>query len=214
MWEMACSLEVSHKPLLVLQVDVEVPQNSSEQGTLIMKLVDSLRLRPPPGERGARTPSTSPPARRSLFSMSALTTAASAGTDGSAPESSPRSWFSLWPAEPKAASAPAKPTADLDADHGLAAADLGDDHRLVAMICYMHQAHHYVVFVRRLSASDEWIFFNDLPSLPSLKGLGKRREIPNWSSVARECAKCLLCPRALFYESSVKAELALRPKAA
>merc|ERR1719382_810636 len=45
---------------------------------------------------------------------------------------------------------------------GGAKPDLGGDHQLVAMMCYMFKAHHYVVFCRRLSDKG-WRFFNDIP---------------------------------------------------
>mmetsp|Transcript_115079 Transcript_115079/g.365622 ORF Transcript_115079/g.365622 Transcript_115079/m.365622 type:complete len:191 (+) Transcript_115079:200-772(+) len=87
-----------------------------------------------------------------------------------------------------------------------AGADLGYDHRLVAMICYMHRVAHYVVFCRGLSEDDRWLFFNDLPGMTS----GAARELTGWTSVARECARFELCPRVLLYESPSSARKAIR----
>jgi len=84
------------------------------------------------------------------------------------------------------------------------AADLGVEHKLVSMICYMDELKHYVVFCRRLSDSDCWIFFNDLPGLAR----GAMRELFGWGTVARECANFSLCPRLLLYESTLVAERA------
>eukprot|EP00927_Polykrikos_kofoidii_P046050 TRINITY_DN40238_c0_g1_i1.p1 TRINITY_DN40238_c0_g1~~TRINITY_DN40238_c0_g1_i1.p1 ORF type:complete len:590 (-),score=115.67 TRINITY_DN40238_c0_g1_i1:47-1711(-) len=83
--------------------------------------------------------------------------------------------------------------------------DLGEEHRLVAMICYMESVSHYVVFCRRQSAAGRWRLFNDLDDLAS----GVRRELNSWAEVAHECARYELRPKVLFYESSPAAERAL-----
>merc|ERR1712190_58696 len=84
-------------------------------------------------------------------------------------------------------------------------ADLGSEHRLVAMVCFMEASQHYVVFCRRQSNPNSWLFFNDLPGLAR----GMRREYHGWSSVAHECARFELRPKVLFYESTAAASRAV-----
>mmetsp|Transcript_43555 Transcript_43555/g.79305 ORF Transcript_43555/g.79305 Transcript_43555/m.79305 type:complete len:499 (-) Transcript_43555:33-1529(-) len=83
--------------------------------------------------------------------------------------------------------------------------DLGQDHRLVAAICYMPAYAHYVVFCRRVSHRTHWLLFNDLPGLAE----GAPEELPSWAAVAHECARFELVPKVLLYESSDCARVAL-----
>jgi len=85
-------------------------------------------------------------------------------------------------------------------------ADLGPGHMLIALICYIEEFQHYVVFCRRLSNASCWIFFNDLPGLAR----GALRMLEDWKSVAQECAHYALCPRLLLYENAVAAEEAFK----
>eukprot|EP00933_Yihiella_yeosuensis_P052301 TRINITY_DN50329_c0_g1_i1.p1 TRINITY_DN50329_c0_g1~~TRINITY_DN50329_c0_g1_i1.p1 ORF type:complete len:540 (+),score=104.77 TRINITY_DN50329_c0_g1_i1:132-1751(+) len=84
-------------------------------------------------------------------------------------------------------------------------ADLGKSHRLVAMICYMETFAHYVVFCRRQSESNTWLFFNDLPGLVK----GAPQEYRGWAAVAHECARLELRPKVLLYESASNASCAM-----
>lgn len=86
-----------------------------------------------------------------------------------------------------------------------AAADIGEGHRLISVICYMEACRHYVVFCRRLSNADAWLFFNDIPGLTR----GALKELDGWDSVARACARYMCCPRVLLYENSTAAEEAV-----
>jgi hypothetical protein len=86
-----------------------------------------------------------------------------------------------------------------------ATADIGDGHRLISVICYMEACRHYVVFCRRLSNVDAWLFFNDIPNLTR----GALKELDGWDSVARTCSRYMLCPRVLIYENSKAAEEAV-----
>lgn len=79
-------------------------------------------------------------------------------------------------------------------------------HSLVALICYMDNFRHYVVFCRGLSGKQRWLFFNDLPGLAR----GTPKELEGWDSVVRECAAYELCPRMLLYESTALAGAALK----
>ncbi|CAE7548921.1 nramp1 [Symbiodinium natans] len=81
-------------------------------------------------------------------------------------------------------------------------ADLGDSHNLVAMICYIEAVAHYVVFCRRQSDDNCWLFFNDLPGVAR----GIRKEFFGWVAIAHECARFELRPKVLLYESAKKAE--------
>jgi len=85
-------------------------------------------------------------------------------------------------------------------------ADLGDEHKLVAMICFMQAYAHYVVFCRRVSDEARWLLFNDLPRLTP----GARAELRDWAGVAHECARFHLHPKVLLYESPAAAERAAR----
>lgn len=85
-------------------------------------------------------------------------------------------------------------------------ADLGDSHRLAAVICYMETFEHYVVFCRRQSSEHCWLLFNDLPGLSQ----GIRRQLSSWAAVAHECARFELRPKVLLYESHVQAQRALQ----
>jgi len=86
--------------------------------------------------------------------------------------------------------------------------DLGTSYRLVSMICYIEEVQHYVVFCRRLSDANHWMFFNDLPALAR----GARHELCGWQSVCHECARYGLCPRMLVYESRETATSRARSK--
>lgn len=88
--------------------------------------------------------------------------------------------------------------------------DLGDDYRLVAMICYMEEFKHYVVFCRTQSDPSSWMFFNDLPGIAS----GARRRLHSWRSVARNCGRFGACPKTLIYESDTSAETFFEKEAA
>ncbi|CAK0849359.1 unnamed protein product, partial [Prorocentrum cordatum] len=81
-------------------------------------------------------------------------------------------------------------------------ADLRENHHLVAMICFMEQFQHYVVFCRCLSGSDEWLFFNDLPGTGSNSGSYR---LSGWSGVANACARYEACPKMLLYENPAAA---------
>ncbi|CAE7896222.1 nramp1 [Symbiodinium microadriaticum] len=81
-------------------------------------------------------------------------------------------------------------------------ADLGDSHHLVAMICYIEAFQHYVVFCRRQSDDNCWLFFNDLPGVAR----GVRKEFFGWVAIAHECARFELRPKVLLYESPLKAQ--------
>lgn len=74
---------------------------------------------------------------------------------------------------------------------------LGNGHRLVALVCYMHHLQHYVAFCRRQSNSLRCCFFNDLPELTN--GVPKEVE---WQSVPDICGKYSLTPRLILYECS------------
>lgn len=84
-------------------------------------------------------------------------------------------------------------------------ADLGDDHRLVAMICFMESFAHYVVFCRRMSDPNRWLFFNDLPGTAN----GAQRELLGWAAVSHECGRFELRPKMLLYESPARAREAV-----
>eukprot|EP00929_Paragymnodinium_shiwhaense_P123082 TRINITY_DN9653_c0_g1_i1.p1 TRINITY_DN9653_c0_g1~~TRINITY_DN9653_c0_g1_i1.p1 ORF type:complete len:511 (+),score=83.62 TRINITY_DN9653_c0_g1_i1:96-1628(+) len=88
-------------------------------------------------------------------------------------------------------------------------ADLGESHRLVAMICFMESFSHYVVFCRRVSEKNNWMFFNDIPGLTS----GAMRELPGWAAVSHECARLQLLPKVLLYESQVCAQQNVQARA-
>jgi hypothetical protein len=75
-------------------------------------------------------------------------------------------------------------------------ADLGNHHKLVALVCYMWNLQHYVTFCRRQSAPSRCLFFNDLPNLTT----GAPREV-EWSDVPKVCGQYLLTPRLALYES-------------
>lgn len=84
-------------------------------------------------------------------------------------------------------------------------ADLGEEHRLVAAICYMDQFAHYVVFCRRQSEAGHWRLFNDIEGVAH----GALRDLHSWAEVAHECARHELRPKVLFYESLAAAERAV-----
>lgn len=89
-------------------------------------------------------------------------------------------------------------------------ADLGLSHGLVSVICYQAQFSHYVVFCRRQSNTNSWMFFNDLPGLAR----DARRELPSWEAVAHECARLELQPKVLLYEDPARAQAAIASKEA
>merc|ERR1712113_911189 len=81
---------------------------------------------------------------------------------------------------------------------------MGSDSRLVAMICFMEQFCHYVVFCRSLSGTgEEWLFFNDLPGTGSQNA---RHRLPDWRTVASACYRYEACPKMLLYENSKAAQ--------
>ncbi|CAE7773092.1 nramp1 [Symbiodinium pilosum] len=84
-------------------------------------------------------------------------------------------------------------------------ADLGDSHSLVAMICYIEAFAHYVVFCRRQSDDNCWLFFNDLPGVAR----GVHKEFYGWAAIAHECARFELRPKVLLYDSAKKAQEAM-----
>lgn len=88
-------------------------------------------------------------------------------------------------------------------------AELGDAHRLVAMICYMETFRHYVVFCRRQTHGPEWLFFNDMPKLDGMAN-SAFRELPDWTAVAHQCARCEMRPTLLLYENVVAAQAAVK----
>lgn len=77
-------------------------------------------------------------------------------------------------------------------------ADLGQEHRLVSLVCFMHDLQHYVAFCRRRSMPSKCIFFNDLPRLTP----GAEKEL-SWSAVPAMCSKFRLTPRLVLYEADV-----------
>lgn len=83
--------------------------------------------------------------------------------------------------------------------------DMGPDHHLVALVCFMHNLQHYVTFCRRQRNPSRCVFFNYLPTLTS----GAAKEI-SWSEVPSMCARFSLCPRLALYESESAADQALQ----
>lgn len=86
------------------------------------------------------------------------------------------------------------------AEHG----DMGHDHVLVALVCYMWNIRHYVAFCRRQCQPSRCIFFNDLPTLTK----GAPREVA-WREVPDMCYRYALTPRLALYESQGAAKAAL-----
>lgn len=79
-------------------------------------------------------------------------------------------------------------------------ADLGAQHHLMTLVCFMWHLQHYVAFCRRQSEPSRCLFFNDLPELT--------RDAPRdltWSEVPDLCSKYGLTPRLAFYESHAAA---------
>lgn len=74
-------------------------------------------------------------------------------------------------------------------------ADLGPQHRLVAMVCFMWDLQHYVTFCRRQSDETLCLFFNDLPDLT--RGVARENA---WDEVPELCGRFLMSPRLLLYE--------------
>jgi hypothetical protein len=73
--------------------------------------------------------------------------------------------------------------------------DLGPQHRLVSLVCYMWDVQHYVAFCRRQRDAERCIFFNDLPELTE----GTLGEYA-WCDVPALCEKHFLTPRLALYE--------------
>lgn len=84
-------------------------------------------------------------------------------------------------------------------------ADLGERHRLVAMICYMEEFRHYIIFCRSLSDANRWLLFNDLPGTAQ----GVQKEYAAWRSVSEACSLVDAIPKMCLYESSAAATRAL-----
>jgi len=84
-------------------------------------------------------------------------------------------------------------------------ADLGERHRLVAMICYMEEFRHYIIFCRSLSDANRWLLFNDLPGTAQ----GVQKEYAAWHSVSEACSLVDAIPKMCLYESSAAATRAL-----
>lgn len=73
---------------------------------------------------------------------------------------------------------------------------LGQQHRLVAICCFMWNYSHYVVFCQRQSDTTKCIFFNDLPTVTP----EAPREV-EWKDVPALCEKYCLAARFALYES-------------
>lgn len=90
---------------------------------------------------------------------------------------------------------PTSPDSDEDFDD-FPEADLGPNHHLISLVCYMWNLHHYVAFCRRQQEPGKCLFFNDLPALTA----GSPREML-WEEVPDMCFKFSLTPRLALYES-------------
>lgn len=90
---------------------------------------------------------------------------------------------------------PNSPASDEDLDE-LLEADMGRTHRLVSLVCYMWNIHHYVAFCTRQHSPGSCLFFNDLPALTA----GFPREMA-WKEVPDMCFNFCLTPRLALYES-------------
>merc|ERR1712146_225614 len=75
--------------------------------------------------------------------------------------------------------------------------DLGQSHRLVAMILYMDYPAHYVVLCRSHRDPSKCRLFNDLPHI-----LRHLDVVMLWSDVPELCANAGLFPRLMLYESA------------
>lgn len=89
-------------------------------------------------------------------------------------------------------------------------ADLGTGFRLVAMICFVEEFAHYVVFCRGISDSGTWHFFNDLPGTGSSNAYHR---FVGWWQVGDACARYQSCPKMLLYENKTAAAVFLKEKA-
>jgi len=69
---------------------------------------------------------------------------------------------------------------------------------LVALIAYMEDFAHYVVFCRSISDTSVWLFFNDLPGVGSK---GSLYRLGSWDNVAFACGRYGACPKMLLYEN-------------
>jgi len=78
-----------------------------------------------------------------------------------------------------------------------APSDMGPDHRLVSLVCFMHGTQHYVAFCRRQSDPAKCVFFNDLPSLTS-----GAEKVLKWTEVPEMCGRFNLTPRLALYETA------------
>jgi len=83
--------------------------------------------------------------------------------------------------------------------------DLGRSHKVVALVCYMHEKRHYVAFCGRRSQPKRCRFFNDLP----LTTPGAMLEL-DWEDVPTTCNIFGLQVRFVLYESTYNVSLALQ----
>lgn len=83
-----------------------------------------------------------------------------------------------------------------------AAPDLGTEHKLVSLVCFMSKNQHYVAFCSRQQDHSRCIFFNDIPQLTPDAPREQR-----WSDVPSMCRIYGLTPRLAFFE----APLLVRP---
>lgn len=84
-----------------------------------------------------------------------------------------------------------------------------NQHRIVALVCYMWNIMHYVAFCRRQGDATRCLFFNDLPTLTH----GAPRELA-WHEVPTLCDKYKLSPRLVLFESLKIAEQTRKSSAA